>query len=67
MIYDNDTKTLILTTLDNLKQVNNELNDKLNTLNGSIYSDDRETIRAIQNKNIETIQLIQKMELKGWI
>lgn len=50
-----------------LTETNNMLNKAIAYYKDSMYTEDRNSLRAIRDQNIKTIQLIQKMELVGLI
>ena len=64
MILQNETNQTITTTHEQLTTINHELNKYLKQLldkNTSLTEGDRKLIRTIRDKNLETIQLIDKM------
>lgn len=64
MIQNKETNNTITTTHRELTTINHELNlylDTLSTGNISLNEHDRKIIREIRDKNLETIQLIDKM------
>ena len=64
MILQNETNQTITTTHEQLTTINHELNKYLKQLldkNTSLTEGDRKLIRQIRDKNLETIQLIDKM------
>ena len=65
-----ETKTTAQDIKTNLIAINDSINEYLNILvrdSTSLNQTDREVIRTIRNKNIETIQLIHEMEYKEMI
>jgi len=65
-----ETKTTTQDIKTNLIKINDSINEYLNILvhdSTSLNQTDREIIRTIRNKNIETIQLINEMEYKEMI
>lgn len=64
MIQNKETNNTITTTHRELTTINHELNlylDTLSTGNISLTEQDRKIIREIRDKNLETIQLIDRM------
>ena len=64
MILQNETNKTITTTHEELTTINHELNKYLKSLlekNTSLTEGDRKLIREIRDKNLETIQLIDRM------
>lgn len=64
MIQEETNKNIITTTHEELTTINHELNKYLKSLlekNTSLTESDRKLIRQIRDKNLETIQLIDKM------
>lgn len=67
MILQNETNKTITTTHEELTTINHELNKYLQSLlekNTSLTESDRKLIRQIRDKNLETIQLIDRMSYK---
>jgi len=62
------TNQTITTTHKKLVNINNDLNTYLNSLyekNINLTEHDRKIIKQIRNKNMETLQLIDRMNYAG--
>ena len=68
MIQNTKTRQKIANTKQELVRQNNSLNEYLDALikeKPSLTEMDRQIIREIRDKNLETIQLIDKMSYRG--
>ena len=68
MIQNTKTRQKIANTKQELVRQNNSLNEYLDALikeKPSLTEMDRQVIREIRDKNLETIQLIDKMSYRG--
>lgn len=68
MIYDEETNRKIQNTKSMLLSINQNINDYLNELTDkhvSMYDTDKQVLRKIRDENLETIQLIDKMNYTG--
>lgn len=68
MIQNTKTRQKIATTKQELVRQNDSLNEYLDALimeQPSLTEMDRQVIREIRDKNLETIQLIDKMHYRG--
>lgn len=68
MIYDEETNRKIQNTKSMLLSINQNINDYLNELTDkhvSMYDNDKRVLRKIRDENLETIQLIDKMNYTG--
>ena len=68
MIQNTKTRQKIANTKQELVRQNDSLNEYLDALikeKPSLTEGDRQVIREIRDKNLETIQLIDKMHYRG--